>query len=200
MECLPKPPSRVRRVGQADPICRSRLPHAEIQHQWHGQDRDVGDVASVYKRLLGLLGQRLPPADSLLRCDVSADRVDVEIRRDALRRNRQNRVLVGRVREGRRVVHDDTGRGVELGLDRIEQRRDRVGLGQVGLEREEPFGRLGAVPFPRRNGDLVAVAGELLGDRGADPGPGSEDKYDRFGGCHCSCYRRRGKRWISRVF
>lgn len=40
-------------------------------------------------------------------------------------------------------------------------------------------------PTPRRNGDFVAIASEILCDRGTNPGPSSENKYNRIG-CHCT--------------
>jgi hypothetical protein len=67
---------------------------------------------------------------------------------------------------------------VELLLDCIEQCWDRVWPGKVCFEGEKPFGGLGATPTPRRNRDLVAVAGELLSNGGTNPGPSSENKYN----------------------
>ena len=71
---------------------------------------------------------------------------------------------------------------MELGFDCFEKCWDRVGLGEVCFEREKSFGGLGAIPTPRHNSDLVAVAGELLSNGGADSGPRSENKDDGVGG------------------
>lgn len=92
---------------------------------------------------------------------------------------------MGRVRECRCVVDDDTGRGVELVLDCIEQCCDRIGLRKICLEGEKAVGGLGATPTPRCNSDLVPIAGEFLSHGGTDPGPSSENKYHRVG-CHCA--------------
>ena len=74
---------------------------------------------------------------------------------------------------------------MELGLDGFEQCWDRVGLGEICFEGQEAVGGVSAVTAPGRDGDLVPVAEESLGDGGTDSGAGTEDQNDRLR-CHCA--------------
>jgi len=178
---------RVGAVGKANPVCGSRLADAQIQHHWHWQDGLVLDVARVDERLFGLGRKRRPALDGLLGCDVWADDVDVQVGRDFGRGDGQGRLLVGRRRECRGVVDDDAGGCTELGLDRIEHGYDRLGLGEVGLDREETLVGLGIGSLPGSYSDLVAVGSECLRDGSTDSGAGSEDEDDGRG-CHSAVF------------
>ena len=74
---------------------------------------------------------------------------------------------------------------MKLGFDFIEECWDGVRLGEVCLEGEKAFGSPGVTSTARRNSNLVADAGELIGDGGTDPRASSENEYDRVR-CHCA--------------
>ena len=174
---------RVGAVGKANPVRGSRFADAQIQHHWHWQDGLVLDVARVDEQLFGLSRKRRPALDGFLGCDVWADDVDVQVGRDFGRRDGQGRLLVGRRRECRGVVNDDAGRCTELGLDRIKHGCDRLGLGEVDLDREETLLGLGIGSLPGSYSDLVAVGSECLGDGSTDSGAGPQNEDDGRG-CH----------------
>ena len=172
---------RVCAVGKANPVCGSCLADAKIQHHRHGQDGLVLDVPRVDERLFSVSRKCRPALDGLLGCDIWADDIDVQVGRDFGGRDGQGRLLVGRRGEGGGIVDDDAGGSTELGLDRIEDGSDGLGMGEVGLDREDTVFGLGISSLPGSYGDLVAVGGECLTDGSADSGAGSEDEDDGRG-------------------
>lgn len=150
----------IQSVGQTDPVSRGGLADTEVLHQRDGQDNLVQDVAGVDESLLGTRGELLPSSEGLLCGGVWADGVHVQVGSDAGRRDREDRVLVGRRGEGGRIVDDDGGHGVELGLDGGEQARDGLGVLEIGLQREVALLVPAACTLSRGDGDLVSVGSE----------------------------------------
>lgn len=182
---LPEPLSRVRCISKANPVSRSGLAHAQSQKRGHWQDSRIQCIAGIDERLLGPLGQRRPPTNGMLCRDIRAGGIDGEIGDEPFDREGEEGFRVGRRGQGGGIVNYHAGGGVELGLDRVKYGGDRVVVGKVGLEGEEaPFGGLGAGTLSRRDGDLVAVACQLLGDGGTDSGTGSENQCNRMCGYH----------------
>ena len=119
---------RVRGISHTDPIRSSRLADAESSKNWHRPDDGIKDIACENKCGLSALRQRLPSRKCLLRCDVGADGVDVQIRCELFRWDGERRAFLWRGRQCRSVVDDYSGRRFEFGFHCIEDCWDSIWL------------------------------------------------------------------------
>lgn len=178
MRALPVALCLVQRISGADPVSTGSLADTQVQHQGHGNYKLVQSISGIDEGLLDILGKGLPGRDGLLRSNVRADDVDVQILRESLRGDGQDGGLVGRRCKGRSIVNDYAGAKAELGLDGGEHSSNVRRRRKVGLDGEVAIVGLAVGAFAGSEDDTVAVLLEGFGDGSADTGARAEDEDD----------------------